>query len=276
VLVFGGGNILQDKTSALSLLYYALIARAARAHACKVAFTANGLGPFLRRKSLVLVKSALSVADYVSMREERSRAFAEFLTGKRVHLCADLAFAGEKAEKAFFCGEKYYAVFPKNVSKAEETELLRFFCAMRRHYGLIPVFVTLHKCEDRVICRTLAAKLPWAHYASDVRDEAGARALAKGACFTLAMRLHGAVFAVAEACPIIAAEGSEKTEAFFEGIGVPEGVRACKIHARLLCRAAAELLKTRKKSSAALKSAAEREMKKAQNELERLCAFIMQ
>lgn len=273
VLVFGGGNILQDKSSFLSLLYYAAVARAARAHGCKIAFAANGLGPFSCRISTLLAKKTLASADYISMREERSRALAEALTGRQVSLCADLVFAGKNAEKVLSSGEKYYAVFPKEVGKREEAELLRFFCAVKQRYGLVPVFAALHGKEDEWICRKFAARLPWARFPGACRAFR-ARALAKGAMFTLSMRLHGAVFAVAEGCPVIAAEGDGKTGAFFQSAGVQEHTRLCKISARELLRAAEELISSREKNSAALKNAAEREKEKAEAEIERLRLFL--
>ncbi|MBQ7290551.1 MAG: glycosyltransferase [Clostridia bacterium] len=273
VLVFGGGNILQDKSSFLSLLYYAAVARAARAHGCKIAFAANGLGPFSCRISTLLAKKTLASADYISMREERSRALAEALTGRQVSLCADLVFAGKNAEKVLFSGEKYYAVFPKEVGKREEAELLRFFCAVKQRYGLVPVFAALHGKEDEWICRKFAARLPWARFPGACRAFR-ARALAKGAMFTLSMRLHGAVFSVAEGCPVIAAEGDGKTGAFFQSAGVEEHTRLCKISARELLRAADELISSREKNSAALKNAAEREKEKAEAEIERLRLFL--
>ncbi|MBQ8404210.1 MAG: polysaccharide pyruvyl transferase family protein [Clostridia bacterium] len=275
VLIFGGGNIFQDRTSTASLLYYAAVARLARAHGCRVALSANGIGPLLHRKNLTRVKKALSAADYISMREDFSRELAVWLTeSEDVFLSGDLVFAGERAEKALFLGEKYYAVFPKEVSAREEGELLRFFCAMRRQYGLIPVFAALHGREDEKICRKFAARLPWTRYEASVRDAPRARALAKGAQFTLSMRLHGAVFAVAEACPVIAVSRDAKAAAFFatarlRGCAIFRGVRA-----KDLVASAGEILKNRKKIAAHLGKAAAREKAKAEAEIERLRLFL--
>ncbi len=275
VLIFGGGNILQDKTSTASLVYYASVARLARAHACRVAFTANGLGPFLHPKNLGMVKSVLSAAEYISMRENFSRELAAGLTGRGdIFLSGDLVFADEMAAKASISGEKYYAVFPKNVSAREQRELLRFFCAMRRRHGLIPVFAALHGREDVKICHKLAARLPWARYNADVRDASGARELIKGGEFTLSMRLHGAVFAAAEKCPVIAVSRDSKAAAFFASAGLRGCALFGTVRAKALYTSANRILKNRKKIAAHLESAAAREREKAMAELARLRSFL--
>ncbi len=275
VMLFGGGNILQDKTSTASLIYYTLLARLARAHACRVAFAANGIGPVSRPKNLERAKEALAAADYISMREEVSRGLAASLcANENIFLSGDLAFLGERAQKAPCYGRKYYAVFPKEASAREEGELLRFFCAMKRRHGLIPVFAALHRREDAKICRNLAQRLPWARYDAGICDEMSARELAKGGEFTLSMRLHGAVFAVAEKCPVIAVSRDVKMAAFFYS-AKPRGCAifrtAC---AKPLCAAAERVLINRKKIAADLKRAAARERAKAKAEIERLLGFI--
>ncbi len=275
VLLFGGGNVFQDKTSTASLLYYAACARLARAHGCRVAFTANGLGPVLRPKNTERVKKALAAADYISMREDISRGLAASLCeNENIFLSGDLVFLGERAKKAPCYGEKYYAVFPKAVGEREEGELLRFFRAMKRRHGLVPVFAPLHGREDTKICRRFAKKLPWARYESGVCDDASARSLAKGAHFVLSMRLHGAVFAVAENCPVIAVSRDVKMAAFF----ATARLRGCAIFrtacARSLCAAAERIIENRQKIAADLKKAAARERAKAEKEIERLSYFI--
>ncbi len=275
VLIFGGGNVFQDKTSTASLRYYAACAHLARAHACRVAFTANGIGPVSRPKNRERVKRALAAADYISMREDISLGLAASLCEKEnIFLSGDLAFLGERAKKALFCGRKYYAVFPKEVSAREEYELLRFFCAMKRRHGLVPVLAPLHGREDTKICRRFAKKLPWARYDADVCDEESARSLLKGAEFVLSMRLHGAVFAVAENCPVIAVSRDVKMAAFFS----TARLRGCAIFrvscAKSLCDAADGIIGNRKKIAANLEKAAAKERAKAEEEMERLSGFI--
>ncbi len=274
-LIFGGGNVFQDKTSTASLLYYAAIARLARAHACRVAFTASGIGPVSRRANIARVKNVLAMADYISMREEFSRGLAEYLSGREdVFLSGDLVFAGKSAEKARFFGGKYYAVFPKEVRGRDETELLRFFCAMKRKFALIPIFAALHGREDAKICRKFAQKLPWARYEAGVRDGESARELVNGAAFALSMRLHGAVFAVAEKCPVIAISRDVKMAAFFDSArpcGCALFERVC---AKELFASAGKILANRAKIAADLGRAAAREKAKAEAEPERLLEFL--
>lgn len=72
VLISGGGSLLQDVTSFKSLLYYSGIIWLAQALKKKVIIFAQGIGPLKNEKSVNIVKTLLSKADYVSVRDQKS------------------------------------------------------------------------------------------------------------------------------------------------------------------------------------------------------------
>ena len=213
VLIFGGGNVLQDKTSTRSLCYYAQIAKMAQKRAAKIAFCANGIGPITRGGNATAVKNALFAADYISMRDRRSRGYARHRTGRSdIFASGELAFLAEKSGKAA-ARKRIFAVFPKDVENFVEAELLRLCLALKRKYGLLPVFAPLHLRKDAGACKRLAKKTGGKLFRGK------ASLLCRSARLVLTMRLHGAVFAAAERTPFISVSDESKTRALMEGCG---------------------------------------------------------
>lgn len=72
VLISGGGSLLQDVTSFKSLLYYSALIWLAQALDKKVIIFAQGIGPLKSERSLKIVKTLLTKADFVSVRDQKS------------------------------------------------------------------------------------------------------------------------------------------------------------------------------------------------------------
>ncbi len=71
-LIFGGGSLLQDKTSLRSLIYYIYIANIAVKHGVMLEFWGNGIGPLKRKISRKLVGNILKKAEYIELRDSVS------------------------------------------------------------------------------------------------------------------------------------------------------------------------------------------------------------
>ncbi|WP_320674704.1 polysaccharide pyruvyl transferase CsaB [Prochlorococcus sp. MIT 1341] len=71
-LILGGGNLLQDKTSYRSLLYYLAVIFYAKFRGVKIILWAQGLGPLQRRISVFLVQKAICCASSISLRDQKS------------------------------------------------------------------------------------------------------------------------------------------------------------------------------------------------------------
>ena len=92
-VVFPGGSIFQDVTSAKSTVYYNGIVKIAKKHGKKVLFLGQGVGPL---KSWIARKqafAAFSAADLITVRDPGSlTVLREIGIQKKVHLAADSAF----------------------------------------------------------------------------------------------------------------------------------------------------------------------------------------
>ncbi len=87
VLISGGGSLLQDVTSAKSLIYYCWVIMMAQLCGKKTAIFAQGIGPLEHFGTRFLVKSLLKKCDYISVRDEESQQLLEQWGIKSELLC---------------------------------------------------------------------------------------------------------------------------------------------------------------------------------------------
>ena len=280
-MIFGGGNILQDKTSTKSLIYYTQIIALAAKHGCKVVLCANGIGPITQIKNMPLVRSALESADYISMRDAESYALATELVCRRdIAETGDLAFASdiqaledtELSKK--LSGKKYYAVFPKKMRGMSKDKLTAYLRVIKRKYGLIPVLMAMHKREDAEYCIAIASRLPWAVYA-DVKNLSDIRAVLSGAEFSFCMRLHAVEFSVMDKCPVVAMSDDCKMASFFSSADMGECVYLPpECENADFFEALNDVIKNREEISEHLGKEAGRQREKALAELGRVNRFL--
>ncbi len=72
VLLFGGGSLLQDRTSTRSIVYYLTIIRLAECMGKKVMFYANGIGPVTKPHNRKRVAKAAAKASVITLRDQNS------------------------------------------------------------------------------------------------------------------------------------------------------------------------------------------------------------
>ncbi len=275
VMIFGGGNILQDKTSTKSLLYYIQVLRMARKHACRIALCANGLGPIVRAKNTERVREALMLADYISIRDEASLMFVRELTGRDdIFPTSDLVCAAQytQTRRIFSEKEKYFVVCPKKI-RGFNTEAVADLCAeMREKYGLMPVFVPMHEKEDDVLCASFAARTGGRCLCLRKEELAS---LFLGAEFSVCMRLHAVIFSLMAKCPMIGISDDGKVSSFISSVGSSEcAFFPVDVSGEDICVAVRKILENRANIRDTLGFEAARHREKARKELERLAEFI--
>ena len=94
LLLSGGGSLLQDETSAKSLLYYVSLIRAAQLHRKPVMIFANGIGPIRRTSGQRMVRNCLNKAGSITLREDSSyQALRDIgVTNPNIRVTADPVF----------------------------------------------------------------------------------------------------------------------------------------------------------------------------------------
>jgi len=229
ILLFGGGNLLQDKTSTHSLLYYTHILQMAKKRGMKILIFANGIGPLLRKENERRVARALSLADAISLRECDSFALVQRLCpDKPLRLTFDPAILTEPT--VCTCPEgDYFAVVPKRHDPDCTDSLVGFIRSFAQKHGLKPILVSLYEKQDLEYVRMLSALTGAKIYRP--RSAGECVALFSSAQLVLSSRLHGLVYATAAKCPMMGYSDDGKLFSYLEYIGfgandsVPCGLR---------------------------------------------------
>ena len=142
-VVFGGGSLLQNKTSQLSLLVYAGTLLAARFLGKRRLLLAQGIGPLTGGFSSVLVKWALSGAECLEVRDSGSQmVLAEW--GIEADLVKDLACYGvDVPNKCVPQGDKLGVCF-RGLSESDMKRVSEVISELDRELVVIP----MHAPED--------------------------------------------------------------------------------------------------------------------------------
>jgi polysaccharide pyruvyl transferase CsaB len=230
-LVLGGGSLLQDATSLLSLLYYASLILAARRRGLPILLWGQGLGPLRRRRSRVLVRGLLRLASAISWRDADSAALAE-RWGVRGLLGSDPVWAlpGGEGTRAPVAGGGPIVLCWRPVAglaPAGWRALLEGVERLAEEADLPVLWLPFHRDQDGGLLGRLRADglLPQRLGARSrevgAADPGQARALFAGAGLVLAMRLHGLILAALSGAPCAALSYDPKVAAAATAIGCP-------------------------------------------------------
>ena len=221
MLLFGGGNLLQDKTSTHSLLYYTHILRMAKKRNMKILVYANGIGPLSSNRNLALAKAALSLADEISLRDPDSFALVKTLPQKKpVRLTFDPAILAQRRDFFFPLGD-YFIIVPKKGSLSFSISLAHLVRTLSQKTGLMPVIVSLYERQDSDLAKTIA-ECTGAHLLHP-KNAGECISLFSSARFAVSSRLHGLVYASAAACPMMGYADDPKIFSYLTYVGFGEG-----------------------------------------------------
>lgn len=202
--IFGGGNLLQDKTSTASLVYYTKMIALAKKCGCEIEILANGLGPISKEKNRRRTAAALSLADRISMRENYSLVLCKELcpTSEPVLVpdpASEIKAAYGGLSRLGLKFENYFVVAPKTVEGKPAGELAEAIKTISEKTGLEPLYIAMHEKQDTPLCLRLC-------------DEAGGRLISEkleadeiaellsGAEFSICSRLHTLIYSVTAGC----------------------------------------------------------------------------
>ena len=217
MLLFGGGNLLQDKTSTHSLFYYTHILRMAKKRGMKILIYANGIGPLHGEGNRKRTKEALALADEISLRDPASFAFVRgALPHKITRLTFDPAILAEKAEFPI-PNYQYFIVAPKKFAPASPEIFAYLIRTLAEKTGIIPLLVSLYDKQDMEYVKKISA-LTGASICMP-RNAGECISLFSSAKLVISCRLHGLVYATAACCPMIGYSDDEKLFSYLNYIG---------------------------------------------------------
>ncbi len=225
-LVFGGGSLLQDATSQLSLLYYGLLIVAARLLGKPVLLWGQGLGPLRRRSSRWLVALLLRLTRGCSWRDPASAQLARQLGARAGVLGSDPVWA-YPARPWRGAGGPIVLCFRPTAQLQGQAWLPLLQALERLAPGRPLLWLPFHRHQDRGLLQQLRAQgllsEALAQRSRELAPEHPAEAMAvcAEAGLVLAMRLHGLILAAASGAPCAALSYDPKVQAAAAALGCP-------------------------------------------------------
>ena len=217
LLLFGGGNLLQDKTSTHSLLYYTHILRMAKKRGLKIFIYANGIGPLHGEENRKRTIEALRLADSISLRDPHSFSFVrELRLQKPLRLTFDPAILTEKAEFPIPEGD-YFAVVPKCSSPAFLQAVSDTVRLLAQKTGFTPILISLYDRQDMASVKRISAQTKAQIYFPKNAGEC--ITLFSSAKLVISSRLHALIYATAAVCPMMGYSDDKKLFSYLDHIG---------------------------------------------------------
>lgn len=233
LLLSGGGSLLQDATSARSLMYYLLTLHCARAAGVPYVIHAQGLGPLGGWWARRAAAYSLARAAAVTLRDEASAQLARELgvPDQLVTVAADPAFLLEPAAQAeadaLLAEAGADSAGPLLGMVVREwrgaRDLLPGLARVGRlaaeQWGAQVVVLPFSPVADAEVSHELAALLPDAALIeADLHPRVLMAAIGRLSAL-VAMRLHALVFAAAQAVPAVGISYDPKVEALCAAAG---------------------------------------------------------
>ncbi len=160
-LVFGGGTLLQDRTSLRSLAYYLALIEFARLFGTRVELWGSGIGPVNTRIGRRWLSRALGLCSYIGLRDRQSEKIALSLGAdrKRIVLERDLAFntqpsGADRTELilriyGLDSTEKFAVIALSGMGSDAELKLIKKRISELLDGGIKPIFLSMYPREDR-------------------------------------------------------------------------------------------------------------------------------
>jgi polysaccharide pyruvyl transferase CsaB len=242
VLVFGGGNLIQDATSTKSLLYYISVLRLAQLLGVKTMLYSNGIGPVARPFNRKIASSVLNRVDVITLRESDSLAFLENagIDRPKIYLTADetltmaippadvvdrmLMENNIKKDSPFLCVSlRPWKGSPPGIAR-EVAAALDEIASSR---SLLILLIPMQLPDDMEICRQVkeAMKSPCIILGRSYSPPALIGLISKSRAM-IGMRLHSLIYATAAGIPVGGIVYDNKISAFLHSIRQDNFVKA--------------------------------------------------
>ena len=233
--ISGGGSLIQDKTSSRSLWYYLWSIRLAKLAGNKVLMYGCGIGPVNGARNRRMAARVINrCVDAITLREDMSleELRAMGVTKPDIRVTADPAMLlqpGEDGAVESFLQSKgldpdgAYALYVLRPWPGFE-EKKQSFCdtveAVRKEYGLTPVFFALEPERDTAPCSSVMDMLEGERFfISAPRDEKLIIGMMRKMRVIVSMRLHTLIFASCVGAKLAAVSYDPKVTGFMRYIG---------------------------------------------------------
>ena len=199
LFISGGGSLMQDVTSRLSLWYYLGTIRMAHRCGCKVQMYGCGIGPIVYERDRQLAARIINdCVDKITLREPDSReTLSDFgVTDPKYIGFVLRKWPGIEEKATVFAAGAVYAYLK---------------------YGLTPVFLSINFRTDGEASRLVTEHLSIPYYMIDEQMSTGeVIGVLSRMTTVVSMRLHGLIFAAGQGVPLIGIAYDPKVTAFLD------------------------------------------------------------
>lgn len=222
-LVFPGGSVFQDVTSAASCGYYAALVGQAKKAKKKVVLVGQGVGPLGSWFGKKFTRDAFQSADAVAVRDPSSAALLRQIGVKRsIAVGADSSLllpkpAGDESDAFSVAGMKSIGIAPRPLGKQTKA-VIQLFGELARllfQAGYLPILVEMDRNEDGAVIEAISkaqgGKVP------DIRKVQTPMHLMQRLSrmdAVIAMRLHAGILGAAVGVPPFLVSYDPKVAAF--------------------------------------------------------------
>ena len=232
--VSGGGSLLQDHTSARSLLYYTTLIRTAKRSGKPVMFYANGIGPVETARGRERVRAAAEMADVITLRDEDSLGVlrAMGVKNERITVTADPVFTmpggdparGRKRLTALGVpAERRVIGVSVRFAAGMEANIAEFarFCDAVSELAAV-VFLVMQPGADTAAAAAVRARMrAEAFEASAPYDPLAMADMLACMDAVVSTRLHSMIFAACSYVPVLGVVYDPKVSACAKALGMP-------------------------------------------------------
>ncbi|AHM55705.1 pyruvyl-transferase CsaB [Peptoclostridium acidaminophilum DSM 3953] len=237
LLISGGGSLLQDVTSKRSILYYLAIIYAAKLMGKSVMIYSQGIGPVSRSSNRRFLKKALSMVDFINVRDEKSKSeLQEMGIDNEILVTADAVFGMSRPS----LDKGAAAIERLNIKKGkrlvgismrpwkdndEISEKFSQLCkSMAAEQGCEIVLLPFHFYSDLEIMDMVYQKLDSetrksVHVLREYLHVEDYLSLIGNLDMFIGMRLHGLIFSVLMGVPVVGISYDPKIDSFMSSIG---------------------------------------------------------
>lgn len=224
-LLLGGGSLLQDATSARSLIYYLTLIRwGMKAHR-KVALVAQGIGPLIRAPSRWMTRWILRHVPLITVRDETSaRLLRQIGLRQPIEVYADITWAlsGQPAPNQ---PGSQIGLAPRAWKNQPVQDTFTRLTVTLQQQELTPVLIPMQQTQDEPLCLAIAEKVEAQtgtrpEVITGVKHPSEMTGLFHRFQAVVAVRLHAAIFAAKAGIPVITVPYDPKVEALSRDLGL--------------------------------------------------------
>ncbi|HIK30936.1 MAG TPA: polysaccharide pyruvyl transferase CsaB [Oscillatoriales cyanobacterium M59_W2019_021] len=225
LLIWGGGSLVQDATSALNPLYYTGLMGLAQGFGLQTIAWAQGIGPLNRSLTKWVARRAFSGCQAVSVRD-RASAFQLQEWNVPALLAPDPVWALESlpVKGLWDLPAPRVAVtlrsHPKLTPQRLET-LTRAVITVQKATGALILLLPFQPSQDLEIARFLHDRLAGNSQILSLTDPRQLKGVFQGVEMAIGMRLHSLIMAAAEGCRCFALSYDPKIDRLREELEMP-------------------------------------------------------